>query len=518
MVAAIIRLNSLRRASMSGNSPRRHFPRRATTYSLARSAPASDRMSASSSSVRTCSSTGPIPRAIASTFIRRSSRVFDNPVLSRERKDPAGLSSCEGMRTRLKRGASGLEFHRNHLGDARFFHGDPVQYVGELHRPLVVRDEKELVIRRHLPDDRVEPVDVGVVQGSIRLVEQAERGGFDKEDREDEADGGQRLLPAGEKVQGLELLARRLRHDLHARFQEVPLVEQLQGSPSPQEQLGENLLKLPVDAVERRGEPVPRGPVDPLNGLGEVLEGFLEVLFLRQEEGVPFGKLLVLLEGGKVHLADGGHARPHLAGPGFPAGQIAVLFHPGPSPLAGPQDAGPKAGRFRRPRADASPSGFPPSTRAAQRVPRFPGGAARFPPASPPCRRLRPRSRSCPPPRPGRARRPSLRTLRCASCVPRPWHACPPATPAGPRAGPPRTGTSPRARSTRSPQHGVSFESPPSRPASPPPERRASGRGPLLRPVRGRTASRLPPKRFVPMSSAPVRPRGISSRGRATQG
>src|SRR3990170_3838076 len=331
-VAAIIRLNSLRRAPMSGNSPRRHIARRVTTYSLARSAPASDRMSASSSSVRTCSSTGPIPRAIASTFIRRSSRVFDNPVLSRERKDPAGLSSCEGMRTRLKRGASGLEFHRNHLGDARFFHGDPVQYVGELHRPLVVRDEEELVIGRHLPDDRVEPVDVGVVQGSIRLVEQAERGGFDKEDREDEADGGQRLLPAGEKVQGLELLARRLRHDLHARFQEVPLVEQLQGSPSPQEQLGENLLKLPVDAVERRGEPVPRGPVDPLNGLGEVLEGFLEVLFLRQEEGVPFGKLLVLLEGGKVHLADGGHARPHLAGPGFPAGQIAVLFHPGPFP------------------------------------------------------------------------------------------------------------------------------------------------------------------------------------------
>ena len=83
-----------------------------------------------------------------------------------------------------------------------------------------------------------------------------------------------------------EVITRGLGHDLHARIQKVPFVEELQVGPSPKKQFGEDLLELPVDVVERNGKPFPCGPVDPLDRLGEVLEGFLEVLLLGGEKGV----------------------------------------------------------------------------------------------------------------------------------------------------------------------------------------------------------------------------------------
>ena len=68
-----------------------------------------------------------------------------------------------------------LHLDRDHLRDAGLFHGDAVEGVVELHRLLVVRDEDELALGRHLAKKRVELSDVRVVQRRIDFVEDAER-------------------------------------------------------------------------------------------------------------------------------------------------------------------------------------------------------------------------------------------------------------------------------------------------------------------------------------------------------
>src|SRR5512139_2070595 len=210
-VSATIARSLARRESTSGNSPRRQAARSVSTYSRESSAPASARMSASSRSDSTPSSTGPIPRAIAPTFMKSSSRVLERPAFRREKKAPRDFSLGS-----LKEGApraaaaSGGELDGDGLGDPGLLHGDPVEDVRQLHRPLVVRDEEELVPGGHLADHGVEPVDVGVVQRGVHLVQQAEGGRVDQEDREDEADGGQCALPAGECVEGERFLSRKL--------------------------------------------------------------------------------------------------------------------------------------------------------------------------------------------------------------------------------------------------------------------------------------------------------------------
>src|SRR3990172_4407780 len=198
-VSATIPRKRARSASVSGSSPRRHAARSASTYSCARSAPPPARINASSSWSRTFSSTGPIPRAIASTFMKRSSRVLESPSFSLEKKAPRDLSFCSlKERLRPSPGGPAVQLDGNGAGDPVLLRRDPVQDARQFRRPLVVRDEEVLVPPGHLPDQRVEPVHVGVVEGGIYLVEQAERRRLDEEDGEDEADGGERLFPAGE--------------------------------------------------------------------------------------------------------------------------------------------------------------------------------------------------------------------------------------------------------------------------------------------------------------------------------
>src|SRR5512141_1152885 len=304
-VSATILRKRARSASVSGSSPRRHASRSASTYSAESSAPTSARINASSSWSRTFPSTGPIPRAIAPTFMKRSSRVFARPAFSRENMPPPELSLCS-LKGRFGRG-SVVQFDGDGAGDPVLFHRDPVQDVGQLHRPLVVRDEEVLVPVRHLAHQGVEPVDIGVVQRRIDLVEQAEGRRLDEEDGEDEADGGERLLPAGEAAERKRFLAGRLDEDPDARLEEIFLVDQAQRGTPTLEQPGEHLAELRVDLLERLREPLPGRPVDPLDRLRQILEGFFEILLLGGQEGEPLGQLPVLLEGGEVHLSHRGH-------------------------------------------------------------------------------------------------------------------------------------------------------------------------------------------------------------------
>ena len=61
------------------------------------------------------------------------------------------------------------------LADARFFHGDAVELVRDLHGLLVVRDDDELRQARDVAHDLVEPADVRLIERSVDLVEHAER-------------------------------------------------------------------------------------------------------------------------------------------------------------------------------------------------------------------------------------------------------------------------------------------------------------------------------------------------------
>ena len=95
--------------------------------------------------------------------------------------------------------------------------GHAVQRVGGLDRAAVVGDDDELRLVRQAPERVREPADVRLVERRIDLVEHAERDRPDLEHREQQRDGGQGALAAGQHRERLRLLAGRPGDDLDAR-------------------------------------------------------------------------------------------------------------------------------------------------------------------------------------------------------------------------------------------------------------------------------------------------------------
>src|SRR5947209_15253059 len=67
------------------------------------------------------------------------------------------------------------ELHTHDLRHARLLHGDAIHHRSGTHRALVVRDDDELRLRRHLADQFDEAPHVSVIQRRIDFVENAER-------------------------------------------------------------------------------------------------------------------------------------------------------------------------------------------------------------------------------------------------------------------------------------------------------------------------------------------------------
>jgi hypothetical protein len=111
-----------------------------------------------------------------------------------------------------------------------------------------VGDEDELRLVGEVAQEAHEAARVGVVEGGVHLVEDAERAGLDEVDRKKERDGRERLFPAGELRKDRRALARRLGDDLDVAFQRVLVFVQLQarGGPAPEEAL-ENLGEAALD-------------------------------------------------------------------------------------------------------------------------------------------------------------------------------------------------------------------------------------------------------------------------------
>ena len=85
----------------------------------------------------------------------------------------------------------------------------PISWLRHFHGDLVVGDEQELRLARHLLHQLAEALGVGVVQRRVDLVQQAERRRIQLEQREHQRDRGERLFAAREQLDRLVLLARR---------------------------------------------------------------------------------------------------------------------------------------------------------------------------------------------------------------------------------------------------------------------------------------------------------------------
>src|SRR5260370_674038 len=108
----------------------------------------------------------------------------------------------------------------------------------------------------------LEPVDVGVVERRVDLVQDADRRRVCQEGGEEQGEGGQRLLAARQQRQGLQLLARRARHDFEPGGERVVIVDQTQLRLAAAEQLCEKLHEVAVELLEGPRRPPAHLPVE----------------------------------------------------------------------------------------------------------------------------------------------------------------------------------------------------------------------------------------------------------------
>jgi hypothetical protein len=109
------------------------------------------------------------------------------------------------------------------------------------------------------------------------------------EDGEHQRDGRQRLLAARQQVDGAVLLARRLRHHLHAGVQDL-VARHHQLGVAAAEQAGEHAAEVLVDLVEGLAQQVAGLEVDLVDRVFQRLDGLVQVGVLRVEEGLALAR------------------------------------------------------------------------------------------------------------------------------------------------------------------------------------------------------------------------------------
>ena len=191
---------------------------------------------------------------------------------------------------------------------------------------------------------------VGLVEGGVDLVEDAEGGGVHGKEGEEEGDGRERAFTAGEEAERAETLAGRLGLDLDAGIDDVVGIEELEASGAPAEEGGEVVAEGGIDLVEGGSEARANLAVELGDGALELRLRVGQVLDLLGEEGVPLlalakvvGRLLVdgpeLADGGPdlLDLALGGGEVGSVVGSGGgvepAAGREALAGHLGPQGL-----------------------------------------------------------------------------------------------------------------------------------------------------------------------------------------
>src|SRR6516162_10390027 len=213
--------------------------------------------------------------------------------------------ACGAARRRCRSGPLPLpQPLAHHRGHPVALHGGPVEGVPDLHRPLLVRDDDQLRDAAHLFEDLEQPLQVGVVQRRLDLVQHVERRRAGLEDGQEEGDRGQRALATGQQRQPLDLLARRPGFDVDARGEHVVGLGQYQPALAAGEQPREDLLELGRGVGEGRREHLLDPVIDLFDHGEQVPPGLLQVLELVGQERVALLQRRVLLQGQGVDLAE----------------------------------------------------------------------------------------------------------------------------------------------------------------------------------------------------------------------
>src|SRR3954471_3034499 len=195
-----------------------------------------------------------------------------------------------------------LDIHRDDPGHAGLRHGDADQLLGHLHRDLVVADEQELRLRRHLAYQVAEALRVAVVEWCIDLVEQAKRRRVELKQRKDERDRRERLLAARKQVDAGVALAGGMRHHLHAGVEDF-LAGHDQLRLAAAEQRGEQHAEMLVHHFEGLAQQLARLAVDLADRVLKGAHRLLEVRGLRVKEALALLARRQFLERGEVDRA-----------------------------------------------------------------------------------------------------------------------------------------------------------------------------------------------------------------------
>src|SRR3954447_8005358 len=372
-LAATSASSSIRRsrsASPSVTVPASYSCSRRPTTSAVVFVPTSARINASSSRSQVSSWSWSNSVELSSTW--SACRLFDRDSRSRlktprrsDSSSPPGLASggaapsprskasfqLRGIAPQVSRGGSGgfgflgrvlerllLEPAGDDLGDAAVAHADAVEHVGRVHGALLVGDDHELRAVGEAPDELQEAVDVGVVERRLYLVEDVEGRRPGQEDREDERQRHECLLPARQQRELSRRLAGGRNFDFNAcgvlRFasgrrrvlvtsvfrrvlglaaQHKPgslRTDQPQAAPAAREQVLDELLEVSLRRLEGLLERGGDLAVRVGNQAVELGEGGLEV-------GALLRKLLHMLLGlGVLALGQRGHRAQRLAAAG----------------------------------------------------------------------------------------------------------------------------------------------------------------------------------------------------------
>jgi len=168
-----------------------------------------------------------------------------------------------------------------------------------------VADEQELRALAHLADQIAVALGVGIVQRRVHLVEQAERRRVELEDREHERDRRQCLLATAEQMDGAVLLARRLRHHLHASVQDL-VARHHQLRVAAAEQAREHAAEVFVDLVEGAAQQVACFEVDLVDRVFQRRDRFAQVGHLRVEKHLALAGRAELVQRCQIHRTERG--------------------------------------------------------------------------------------------------------------------------------------------------------------------------------------------------------------------
>ena len=180
-----------------------------------------------------------------------------------------------------------------------------------------MRYQDELRMLTHLFDYLDEPIDIGVVQRRVDLIEKAERARFGQEDREQQAYRRQRFFTAGQERDRLKFFAGRLHNDIDAGLEVVVIIGQHQLGFAAAEKAREDHLEFFVDRFEAFLETQAANPIELDDGLLQVGDRFFQVFFLTAHKAKALGELFILADRRQIDFAHSLEA----------AAQIVDLFH-----------------------------------------------------------------------------------------------------------------------------------------------------------------------------------------------